>query len=79
MTVVAGSLLATQELMEDCCCRILVGNGNQGADGGTNVAGSLLATQDLIDCKIPAGYPGADGGTSVAESLFATQDLIDNC
>jgi hypothetical protein len=32
------SLLANQELMEDCCCRILVGNGNQGADGGTIVA-----------------------------------------
>jgi hypothetical protein len=47
MTVVAGSLLATQELMEDCCCRILVGN--PGADGG-------LLLQD------PCWHPGADGG-----------------
>jgi hypothetical protein len=38
--------MATQDLIDDCCCRILVGN--PGTDGGTIMAGSLLATQDLI-------------------------------
>jgi hypothetical protein len=63
--------MATQDLIVDCCCRILVGN--PGADGGIIVAGSPMATQDLIDyyCRILVGNPGSDGGTIVAGTLMA--------